>query len=126
MIKKLGIYKCEVCGSVVEALRETGGKLVCCGKEMKLYQENTVDAAVEKHVPVYEEKDGVTYIKVGDVEHPMIPEHYIEWIEVITKDGKVYRQELDSSKKPEAEFKINGEIEKVRELCNIHGLWTTK
>ena len=93
---------------------------------MKLYQENTVDAAVEKHVPVYEVKDGEIIIKVGSAEHPMVPEHYIEWIEVITKDGKVFRQELDPSKKPEAVFKVDGEIEKIRELCNLHGLWSTK
>lgn len=126
MVKKLQVYKCEVCGSMVEVLNEAGGTLVCCGKSMTLLNENTVDAAVEKHIPVSEEKDGKLLVKIGEVEHPMVEEHFIQWIEVITTDGKVIRKELKPGEKPEAVFEANVNIARIREYCNIHGLWSTK
>lgn len=126
MVKKLQVYKCEVCGSMVEVLNEAGGTLVCCGKPMTLLNENTVDAAVEKHIPVSEEKDGKLLVKIGEVEHPMVEEHFIQWIEVITTDGKVIRKELKPGEKPEAVFEANVNIARIREYCNIHGLWSTK
>lgn len=117
------IYKCPVCGNIVELVNVGGGTLVCCGKPMVHVEENTVDAAVEKHIPVVEKaEDGTAKVKVGSVEHPMQPEHYIMWIEVITKN-KVYKKYLNPGEKPEADFKIDGEIVAVREYCNIHGLW---
>jgi len=116
------IYKCGVCGNIVEVVHSSGGQLVCCGKTMNLVVENTVDAAKEKHVPVIEKiQDGVL-VKVGEVEHPMLENHYIEWIEVLTAN-KVYRKHLKPGEKPEAMFKINEEIIAVREYCNLHGLW---
>lgn len=126
MVKKLEVYKCGVCGSMVEVLNNAGGTLVCCGKPMTLMNENTVDAAVEKHVPVATEVDGELVVKVGAVEHPMVDEHFIQWVEVITKDGGVLRQELHPNEKPEARFKLNSEVERVREYCNLHGLWSNK
>lgn len=116
------IYKCEVCGNMVEVVHNSGGTLVCCGKPMKLMVENTVDAAKEKHVPVMEKVDGGVLVKVGAVEHPMIETHYIEWIEVQT-DKKVYRKFLKPGDKPEALFKLDEEVTSVREYCNLHGLW---
>ncbi len=122
MAKRLEIYKCEVCGNVVEVLHGGAGALVCCNQDMKLMVENTVDASREKHVPVLEiEKDGIL-VKVGSVAHPMLAEHWIEWIELIA-DGKAYRQFLNPSEKPEAFFKITAKEVTAREYCNLHGLW---
>ncbi|MDV4152699.1 desulfoferrodoxin [Clostridium sp. AL.422] len=125
-MEKLQVYKCDICGNMVEVIQVGGGTLVCCGKPMTLLSENTVDAAVEKHIPVYEEKDGELRVQVGEVEHPMITEHFIQWVEVITKDGQVLRQALTPGEKPVAKFKINGDLDRVREYCNLHGLWSTK
>ncbi|MDL1970243.1 MAG: desulfoferrodoxin [Candidatus Desulfofervidaceae bacterium] len=122
MTKRLQIYKCEVCGNIVEVLHEGKGELVCCDQPMKLYEENTVDAAKEKHVPVVEEIEGGYKVKVGSVAHPMEEKHYIEWIELIA-DGKAYRQFLKPGDVPEAVFKIEAEEVIAREYCNLHGLW---
>ena len=122
MTERLQIYKCEVCGNMVEMLHEGAGELVCCGQPMKLFVENTVDAAKEKHVPVVEKIDGGIKAKVGSVAHPMEEKHYIEWIEVIA-DGKAYRQFLKPGEAPEATFSIEAGAAIVREYCNIHGLW---
>ncbi len=116
------VYKCEVCGNIVEVLHNGGGILTCCGQAMKLIEENTVDAASEKHVPVIEEIDGGVVVKVGSVEHPMLPEHYIQWIEVHTED-KIYRKHLKPGQKPEATFKLDEKFVMAREYCNLHGLW---
>ncbi len=123
MTKKLQIYKCEVCGNVVEVLHEGVGELVCCNQPMKLETENTVDAAKEKHVPVVEKTASGTKVKVGNVAHPMEEKHYIELIEIIT-DGKVYRQFLKPGDAPEATFdvEVKGDVT-LREYCNIHRLW---
>lgn len=126
MVKNLQVYKCDVCGNIVEILNVGGGQLVCCGKPMTLLEENTVDAAVEKHIPVAEVKDGEVHVKVGEVEHPMLTEHFIQWVEVITKDGQVLRQNLNADEKPVAVFKVDSEIDRVREYCNLHGLWSNK
>lgn len=122
MAKKLEVYICEPCGNIVEVLHGGAGKMVCCGKPMKLLEENTVDAAKEKHVPVVEKtKDGVK-VKVGSVPHPMLDEHYIEWIEVIA-DGKAYHQFLSPGNAPEATFCIDAAELTARAYCNLHGLW---
>lgn len=122
MAQKLEIYKCEVCGNIVEVLHGGKGELVCCDKPMNLIKANTVDAAKEKHVPVTEKIEGGVKVKVGDVAHPMEEKHYIEWIEIIA-DGKAYRQFLDPGQAPEALFSVEaGEIS-ARAYCNIHGLW---
>lgn len=122
MAERLEIYKCEACGNIVEVVHGGGGELVCCGEPMKLYQENTVDAAKEKHVPVIEKIEGGFKVKVGSVAHPMEASHYIEWIEAIA-DGQAYRQFLNPGDAPEAVFKIDADQITAREYCNMHGLW---
>jgi superoxide reductase len=116
------VYKCDVCGNIVEVLHVGEGELVCCGKPMTLQAENTVDAAKEKHVPVIEKIEGGVRVKVGSVEHPMLDAHYIEWIEVHT-DSKVYRKYLRPGEKPEAEFLLTEKVLYAREYCNLHRLW---
>jgi len=122
MAERLEVYKCEVCGNIVEVLHGGKGELVCCGKPMALQKENTVDAAKEKHVPVVEKTADGIKVKVGDVPHPMEEKHFIEWIEIIA-DGKAYRQFLNPGEAPEALFKISADQVTAREYCNIHGLW---
>ena len=122
MTNKLQIYKCEVCGNIVEVLHKGAGELVCCGQPMVLRSENAVDAAREKHVPVVEKTAGGVRVKVGSVAHPMEEKHYIEWIEIIA-DGKAYRQFLKPGDSPEAMFNIEAEDVTAREYCNLHGLW---
>jgi superoxide reductase len=122
MTERLQVYKCEVCGNIVEVLHEGQGELVCCGQPMKLLVEGAVDAAKEKHVPVIEKISGGFKIKVGSAPHPMEEKHFIEWIEVIA-DGKAYRQFLKPGDAPEATFNIDAAQVTAREHCNIHGLW---
>ncbi len=122
MAEQLEIYKCEVCGNIVEVLHAGGGELVCCGQPMKLMTENTVDASKEKHVPVIEKTADGYLVKVGAAAHPMEEKHYIEWIELVA-DGKTYRQFLKPGQAPEATFCIKAEKVYAREYCNIHGLW---
>ena len=116
------VYKCDLCGNIVEVLHGGGGELTCCGEAMKLLTENTVDAAKEKHVPVIEKIDGGVKISVGSVAHPMEEKHYIEWIEIIA-DGKAYRQFLEPGQAPEAVFMIEAASITAREYCNLHGHW---
>lgn len=116
------IYKCEVCGNIVEVVHASGGTLVCCGKPMTLVKENTVDASKEKHIPVVQKVEDGILVKVGSVEHPMTAEHYIQWIEVHTAN-KIYRKYLKPGEKPQAMFKVEEEVTFVREYCNVHGLW---
>lgn len=122
MANYLGIYKCAVCGNIVEVVHAGMGDLVCCGQPMQLMTENTVDAAKEKHVPVVEKVAGGYLVKVGAVAHPMEEKHYIEWIELLA-DGKAYRQFLKPGDKPEAFFAIEAAQVSAREYCNLHGLW---
>jgi superoxide reductase len=122
MTEKLQIYKCEVCGNIAEMLHAGAGEMVCCGQPMKLYKENTTDAAKEKHVPVIEKAAAGIKVKVGSVAHPMEEKHYIEWIEVIA-DGKAYRKFLNPGEAPEATFELKAEKVTAREYCNLHGLW---
>jgi superoxide reductase len=120
--KLLQIYKCEVCGNIVEMVHGGAGELVCCDQPMKLLDANTVDAAKEKHVPVIEKADCGYLVKVGSVAHPMEEKHHIEWIEVIA-DGKAYREFLKPGGKPEAAFCVDAKAITAREYCNLHGLW---
>ena len=122
MAEKLQVYKCNLCGNIVEVLHGGDGELVCCGKPMQLMKENTTDAAKEKHVPVIEKVEGGVKVKVGSVAHPMEEKHYIEWIELIA-DGKAYRQFLKPGDKPEAVFNVKANSVVAREYCNLHGLW---
>jgi superoxide reductase len=116
------VYRCNVCGNIVEVLHTGKGELVCCGQPMELLQEKTADVGLEKHVPVIEATDKGVKVKVGDVPHPMEEKHYIEWIEVIT-NGDSCRKFLKPGDKPEAEFEIGRQKVTAREYCNIHGLW---
>jgi len=122
MANRLQVYKCEICGNIVEVFHGGAGKLVCCNKPMVLLDENTVDAAKEKHVPVVEKVDGGFKVKVGSVPHPMEEKHHIEWIELIAGD-RVYRRHLNPGDTPEAEFKIEMDAVTAREYCNLHGHW---
>lgn len=122
MKRQMKIYKCEICGNIVELLHEGKGELVCCGQPMKQFIENTVDASKEKHVPVVEKTADGYKVTVGSVNHPMEEKHYIEWIEIIA-DNKVYRQFLNPGEAPMAVFKIDAEHVTAREYCNLHGLW---
>ncbi len=117
MTEKKEIYKCELCGNIVEVVHEGAGVLVCCGQPMKIQKENTVDAAQEKHVPVIEGNKVI----IGSIEHPMTSEHYIEWIEATSETGEVAKVFLKPGEKPEAEFSFNPVS--AREYCNLHGLW---
>ncbi|MCK5580461.1 MAG: desulfoferrodoxin [Candidatus Omnitrophica bacterium] len=117
------LYRCEVCGNVVEVVNEGQPSLVCCNQPMVKLEPKTEDAGGEKHVPVVEEADCCIKVKVGSVEHPMEEKHYIKCIEVLTQD-KVMRAELSPGQKPEAEFCVKkSDVIEVREFCTIHGLW---
>ena len=116
------IYKCSICGNIVEVVHDGKGQLVCCGQPMDFLSENTTDAAKEKHVPVVETTDSGIKVKVGDVPHPMEENHYIEWVEIIA-DGKSCRIFLKPGEKPEAVFDIASQKVTAREYCSVHGLW---
>ena len=122
MTKLNQIYKCEVCGNIAEMVHNGAGQLVCCGQLMKLQEENTIDAAKEKHVPVIEKTDNGYKVKIGSVPHLMEEKHYIKWIEIIT-DVKSYKKFLKPGDEPVAEFCIQAETVTAREYCNLHGLW---
>ena len=122
MAEKLQVYKCEMCGNIVEVLHGGQGELVCCDQPMKLMEEQTADASTEKHVPVVEAGDAGVTVKVGSVPHPMEDEHHIEWVQIMSGDN-VYRIFLKPGGAPEATFKLlKGDIS-AREYCNVHGLW---
>ncbi len=122
MAERLEIYKCNICGNLVEVLRGGNGKLVCCGEDMRSLKENDADASREKHAPVIEKTEGGFLVKVGSAPHPMEEKHFIEWIELIS-GGKAYREFLKPGQAPEAFFNLSGEITSARAHCNLHGLW---
>jgi len=122
MTERMQVYKCGVCGNIVEVVHASRGELVCCGKPMILQKENTVDASKEKHVPVIEKIAGGFKVKVGAVPHPMEEKHFIEWIELLA-DARVLREFLSPGKAPEATFKVEAAKVSAREYCNLHGLW---
>ena len=111
------IWKCSICGNIVEILHEGADALVCCGVSMSLMKEGSVDAAVEKHIPVIEGK----IVKVGSVLHPMSEEHYIEWIEGVSEKGEIAKVFLKPGDEPVAEFCFD--VVRARAYCNLHGLW---
>ena len=122
MAERSEVYKCELCGNIVQVMHGGAGELVCCGQPMANLKANTVDAATEKHVPVVEKVDGGVKVKVGDVAHPMEEKHYIEWIEVLA-NGKAYVQFLNAGDAPEAVFNLDAAAVAARAYCNLHGLW---
>ncbi|MDN5353035.1 MAG: superoxide reductase [Clostridiales bacterium] len=121
-LKKLDVYKCELCGNIVEVAHVGGGTLVCCGQNMTLLDEKSADSATEKHVPVVEAVEGGYKVTVGSTLHPMKEEHYIEWIELIL-ENKTLIAFLKPGDDPIAFFKTDEKAIKAREYCNLHGLW---
>ncbi len=124
MTERKEIYKCGICGNIVEVIHEGAGELVCCGKPMDLLDEKTEDTGSEKHVPVIEKISGGIRVKVGSVQHPMEETHFIEWIEIIC-NGVASRKFLKAGDAPEADFECSAEIGDIvaREYCSVHGLW---
>ncbi len=124
MAEQMGIYKCGKCGNIVQVLSAAKPPVMCCAQPMDRLVENTVDAAVEKHVPVVEKIDGGYLVKVGSAPHPMGQDHWIEWIELSSPDGLfVQRQMLTPDSEPQAEFKTDAAKVVARAYCNLHGLW---
>ena len=119
------IYKCNVCGNIIEMVHSGAGELFCCGQPMELQQEKTQGEGAEKHVPVIEKTEIGVIVRVGSAAHPITSEHHIEWIEVIT-EHRVYRKVLDLDQEPWAEFCLEAEHIQARTYCNIHGLWSSK
>lgn len=122
MVKQLEVYKCTVCGNLIEVMYAGGGELVCCGEPMKLMAEGTTDGAAEKHVPVIEKTGNGYKVKVGAVAHPMEEKHWIQWIELVA-DGISYTRFLKPGDAPEAEFCVSAGNVTAREYCNLHGHW---
>ena len=112
------------CGNIVAVVKDSGVPVVCCGEPMKEIKAGEMDAAVEKHVPVYEVAGNIVNVTVGEVEHPMIPEHYIEWISIHTRQGN-QRKELKPGEAPKVSFALceGDEVIAVYAYCNLHGLW---
>jgi superoxide reductase len=124
MVERNQTYKCNVCGNIVGVLHAGGGELVCCGQPMQLLEPKSQDQGLEKHVPVIEKTANGTLVKVGEIPHPMEENHFIQWIELYTKDEKVYRAFLKPGQTPEASFKVDYEnVLMAKEYCNLHGLW---
>ncbi len=124
MTQKNEIYKCEICGNLVEVIHTGSGTLVCCGQDMVLIEAKTQDEGLEKHVPVIKKTSEGVLVKVGQTEHPMEDNHYIEWLELITHK-ELLRAQLKPGQKPEFLFKTDSDIIYAREHCNLHGLWKT-
>ncbi len=120
------VYKCEVCGNIVEVLHPGPGRLVCCGQAMILMKEKTEDKGMEKHLPVIEATEHGVKVKVGSIPHPMEDEHYIEWIEVVEVCGNVHRKSLEPGAAPEAIFDVCCDVQDIRSYCNMHGHWGNK
>ncbi len=121
---EMKFYRCKRCGQMVAIVKKKGCPIMCCGEPMEEIVAGTSDGAVEKHVPVYEVKDGKVYVTVGAVEHPMSEEHYIEWIAVQTNHGN-QRKALKPGDEPKAVFALleDDEVEAVYAYCNLHSLF---
>jgi len=126
MTKLREVYRCEVCGNVVEVMNEGAPALVCCEKPMTRLEAKTEDTGQEKHVPVVEEGEKGIKVKVGSIQHPMEEKHYIKFIEILTKD-RVLRTELNPGQAPETSSCVSkSDVLEVREFCTVHGLWKNK
>jgi len=123
MTERDDVYKCEKCGTIVTVMHAGNGTLICCGEDMKLLQENTTEAALEKHVPVIERTGNTVTVRVGSDAHPMEEKHYIEVIGVLVEGDKLYRAYLKPGDAPEAVFEISDKVICARAYCNIHGMW---
>ncbi len=121
---EMKFYRCKHCGQIIAIVKKTGAKIVCCGEEMEEIIPGSVDASLEKHVPVYEVKGNEVIVKIGSVDHPMIPEHYIEWVAIQTNNGN-QRKTLKPNEAPVVKFALGegDKVEAVYAYCNLHGLW---
>ncbi len=121
---EMKFYRCAHCGQIVAIVKGTGVPVICCGEKMQEIIPGTSDASAEKHVPVFEVKDNNVHVSVGSVDHPMLPEHYIEWVSIQTKSGYQYKA-LKPGEEPKARFSIceGDEVEAVFAYCNLHSLW---
>lgn len=121
---KMKFFRCAICGQIIATVNETGVPVYCCGEPMEELLPGTTDASVEKHVPVYEVRDGKVHVTVGSTLHPMTDSHYIEWISLCTKQGN-QRKELKPGMEPKACFALceGDEVLNVYAFCNIHDLW---
>lgn len=121
---EMKFYRCAHCGQIIAVVKKTGVPIICCGEPMKEIIPGTTDASLEKHVPVYEVKDGKVIVKVGAVDHPMLSEHYIEWVAIQTKFGN-QRKSLNPGDAPQVCFRLcdGDEVEAVYAYCNLHSLW---
>ena len=124
---ELKFYRCKICGKIIAIVKDTGVPTICCGEEMEQIIPGTTDAAVEKHVPVITVNGNTVEVKVGSVDHPMLPEHYIEWIALSTKQGN-QRKCLKPGDAPVAKFALvaGDEVVKAYAYCNLHSLWSSK
>ena len=125
MAKVYEVYRCKVCGNIVEVLQGGKGTLVCCGEDMEMMAPKKADEGKEKHVPVITQNGDEVVVKVGDVAHPMVEKHFIQWIEIIA-DGAICRKFLSPNEEPQATFKTQAKSILAREYCNLHGLWEAK
>lgn len=121
---EMKFYRCAHCGQIIAIVKETGVPVICCGEKMQEIVPGTTDASVEKHVPVYEVEGNTVTVKVGSAEHPMLEEHYIEWVSLKTKQGN-QRKALKPGQEPKVTFAIvdGDEVEAVYAYCNLHSLW---
>ena len=121
---EMKFYRCKHCGQIVAIVKKTGVPIKCCGEDMEEIIPGSVDASVEKHVPIFEVKGNKVHVRVGSIDHPMIPEHYIEWVSLKTKQGN-QRKALKPGEAPFVCFSIcdGDEVEAVYAYCNLHGLW---
>ena len=124
MTKLNEIYRCNICGNIVEVVKEGEGQLVCCGENMELLEERQLDVGPEKHIPIIEKDGDKIVVKVGEVPHPMIEEHHICFVELFVGD-KIYRKFLNPGDEPKAVFEVCADIDdlRAREYCSVHGLW---
>ncbi len=122
MADRMEVRRCNHCGIIIEVMHSGGGQVMCCGEEMELLSENTVDAAKEKHVPVKSSEGSGVKVAVGEVAHPMAEDHYIEWIEVVDGDN-ICRKYLNPGEAPEAVFASASSSATARAYCNLHGHW---
>ena len=126
MVERGQIYRCNVCGNIIEVVHVGGGSLNCCGNGMELLDDTPQETGAEKHIPIIEKTDKGVKVKVSTLEHPMEEKHFIEWISITTDDG-VYRKFLKPGDAPEAEFEIEfNDVIKAREYCTVHGLWRSQ
>ena len=121
---EMKFYRCAHCGNIVAKVHDSGVDVICCGEPMGEIRPGVVEASAEKHIPVYEVKDGKVRVKVGSAEHPMLPEHYIQWVALQTRQGN-QRKALAPGQSPELCFSLcqGDEVLAVYAYCNLHSLW---